>query len=117
MTKYGLLAPETAAIEKTTLAGYRKVRNLRHLSNADLRMPTPRLMEHQGLSFSTSLMLVKLLDHLDIRDCEHCADLRFAVIAFIRGMVPLSERYQPDEIYTVLVRGHAETHLRPRGTE
>lgn len=52
-----------------------------------------------------------MLDNVDIRDCDHCADLRYALIVYLKGLVPLDQRYTPDEEYTIVVAGHAETHL------
>lgn len=65
---------------------------------------------HDGLPFSSALVLVKMLDDIDIRDCDHCADLRYAIIDYIQGLHPLSAG---DVLYDVLVNGNTERHLKP----
>lgn len=74
--------------------------------------PAPRLPTHQGLPMSISLQIVKMLDSLEIRGCDHCADLRYALVAYVQGLVPLDQRVVPDETYLVNVNGLSETHVR-----
>lgn len=62
--------------------------------------PRRRLWRHDGIVLpSTSLAIVRLLDTLDIRDCEHCEDMRYALIAFVRGLSPVA--YVPDVVVSL----------------
>ena len=76
--------------------------------------PPPKrfLWRHDALPVSSNVVLIRLLDSLDVRECQHCEDLRFAIIAFIKGLSPLAS--VPDE--TVVLhdaKGSKRRHLVP----
>lgn len=47
-------------------------------------------LNHEGLPFSTSLLLVRMLDLIEVNGCAHCEDLHYALIAYIKGLRPLA---------------------------
>ena len=62
---------------------------------------------HAGLAFSSAMLLVRLMDEVEVAGCDHCADLHYAIVAFIKG---LQER-PADVLYDVEVGDNMERHL------
>ena len=112
MTKSALLAPGRSYVPPSARVAYARSRNIADASPIALP-PRKLLPRHDGLPFSAALQLVRLLDEIEIRHCDHCADLRYALVDYVRGMVPLERRYTPDVVYDVVVNGAAEVHIRP----
>lgn len=66
---------------------------------APLAQPRRVLLNHDRLPLSSTLVLIRLLDNLDVRDCDHCCDLRYALIDYVRGLNPLAA-FVPDVLVT-----------------
>ena len=64
---------------------------------------------HAGLAFSNAMLLVRLMDEVAVAGCDHCADLHYAIVAFIKGLAPLER--PADVLYDVEVGDHVERHL------
>lgn len=61
---------------------------------------------------STSMALVRLLDTLGIKDCAHCEEMRYSVIAYVKGLNPLA--HVPDVLVTIDEVQHSKRRGRPR---